>query len=483
MRADVSVQSAGKPMRHPDVPLATDSEEGSPARDGGLVAVIGFTFAGVVTLWSPAAQRLFGWTAAEALGRRVGELVDWGLTQNDLAEFAFVGSNSAWIREHEVTTREGTRMVLRTTASLVVGPDGKDEVIASLTPLDPADDGSGPAATGRPFRPIAERGSDLVLICDRNSIISYAGPSLHEVLGFRSRAVVGLAMFELVHPQDAARFDEQWKAALAGAEPHRDLELRVRHASGGWRRIELRISNLVADLAVSAMVLNLRDVTERHDLAERLKTSERLLRAVMDTAIEGIWVVDPAGRTVYANGRMADLLAVEHVELARGSMLDFLDPSAHEDLRQRLVRRAASERYELFLIRRDRQRRWLEITGVPLQDGGGHFIGSLLMCIDVTLRKLPGHQVERPGQLGNGLPPQAGSGRTSETVPGLSRLSGREFEVVRMLLLGDRVPVIARNLFVSQSTVRNHLSSVFRKLRVRSQQELIVLLRERNPGG
>ena len=67
------------------------------------------------------------------------------------------------------------------------------------------------------------------------------------------------------------------------------------------------------------------------------------------------------------------------------------------------------------------------------------------------------------------------------SLPGLERLSRREIEVVRMLLLGDRVPVIARQLFISQSTVRNHLSSVFRKLRVSSQQELIVLLRERDP--
>ena len=43
------------------------------------------------------------------------------------------------------------------------------------------------------------------------------------------------------------------------------------------------------------------------------------------------------------------------------------------------------------------------------------------------------------------------------------------------LLAGSRVPAIARNLIVSQSTVRNHLSSMFRKLNVQSQQELIDL--------
>ena len=46
-----------------------------------------------------------------------------------------------------------------------------------------------------------------------------------------------------------------------------------------------------------------------------------------------------------------------------------------------------------------------------------------------------------------------------------------------MLLAGDRVPAIARKLFIAQSTVRNHLSSVFGKLNVGSQQELIDSLR------
>jgi DNA-binding CsgD family transcriptional regulator len=65
---------------------------------------------------------------------------------------------------------------------------------------------------------------------------------------------------------------------------------------------------------------------------------------------------------------------------------------------------------------------------------------------------------------------------TEAQVPGISELSSREFDVITRLLAGYRVPAIARILFVSQSTVRNHLSSVFKKLGVESQQELIDLL-------
>lgn len=57
-------------------------------------------------------------------------------------------------------------------------------------------------------------------------------------------------------------------------------------------------------------------------------------------------------------------------------------------------------------------------------------------------------------------------------------LSSRELDVVGRLLTGDRVPAIAKALFLSQSTVRNHLSAVFRKFGVSSQQELINLLRK-----
>ncbi|MBV8952381.1 MAG: response regulator transcription factor, partial [Actinobacteria bacterium] len=60
-----------------------------------------------------------------------------------------------------------------------------------------------------------------------------------------------------------------------------------------------------------------------------------------------------------------------------------------------------------------------------------------------------------------------------DDVPGLEALSSRQWEVVTRLLRGERVPRIARAMYLSPSTVRNHLSTIFRKLGVHSQAELI----------
>jgi PAS domain S-box-containing protein len=62
-------------------------------------------------------------------------------------------------------------------------------------------------------------------------------------------------------------------------------------------------------------------------------------------------------------------------------------------------------------------------------------------------------------------------------IRGIARLSARQWEVISHLLRGERVPAIAREMYVSQSTVRNHLAAIFRKFDVHSQQELIEELR------
>ena len=71
------------------------------------------------------------------------------------------------------------------------------------------------------------------------------------------------------------------------------------------------------------------------------------------------------------------------------------------------------------------------------------------------------------------LAPAAHPNVPADALEDLSSLSVREGEVLRNLLAGQRVPTIARSLYLSPHTVRNHLKSIFRKIGVRSQTELL----------
>ena len=68
------------------------------------------------------------------------------------------------------------------------------------------------------------------------------------------------------------------------------------------------------------------------------------------------------------------------------------------------------------------------------------------------------------------------NGETWWADPVVRGLSERQSEILRRLIRGERVPAIARSLFLSEHTVRNHLSGIYRKVGVHSQSELLTRL-------
>ncbi len=60
----------------------------------------------------------------------------------------------------------------------------------------------------------------------------------------------------------------------------------------------------------------------------------------------------------------------------------------------------------------------------------------------------------------------------------LDALTKRETEILTEMARGGRIPSIARELFISPHTVRNHLRNIFTKLGVHSQAELIAYVKE-----
>lgn len=86
-------------------------------------------------------------------------------------------------------------------------------------------------------------------------------------------------------------------------------------------------------------------------------------------------------------------------------------------------------------------------------------------------------EVDAPGTDGRNSPPSEGG------MPGtleekkrerVSRLTPREHELYRLLLEGYTLKESARTLSVQYSTANTHMTSVYKKLGVRSRAELII---------
>jgi diguanylate cyclase (GGDEF)-like protein/PAS domain S-box-containing protein len=120
------------------------------------------------------------------------------------------------------------------------------------------------------FRSLVQNGSDIIVVVD-DGFVSWASPSAYHALGYGDGALVGVALGALVHPDDAAQV-LTFAAGPAGVEPQAPpiVQWRLRHADGRWIPIEGVRTDLRHDPAVAGVVLNMRDISDRAALQERL---------------------------------------------------------------------------------------------------------------------------------------------------------------------------------------------------------------------
>ncbi len=128
---------------------------------------------------------------------------------------------------------------------------------------------------------------------------------------------------------------------------------------------------------------------KRKQAEEALRESEEKYRNFIETAIEGILIVDPEARITYSNEKMAEMLGYTQDEMLGRFAWDFAD---HEDksiikLNLEKRRQGINEIYELKLIHKDGSLFWGLVSAKPLFDKAGKFTGSMAMLTDITKRK------------------------------------------------------------------------------------------------
>ncbi len=119
------------------------------------------------------------------------------------------------------------------------------------------------------FEVMIENGSDLVVVTDRDLVVSYVSPTLDHLLGHQPDAWQGRRLDQLVIAADHEIPGNM--SALAGQNPGTPpADVRLLDGAGGQRTLALSCRDLTENPAVTGLVWNGADVTDRRELEEEL---------------------------------------------------------------------------------------------------------------------------------------------------------------------------------------------------------------------
>ncbi|NNJ12542.1 response regulator [Chloroflexales bacterium ZM16-3] len=113
------------------------------------------------------------------------------------------------------------------------------------------------------FRALIEKSAITFSLVSADGKVLYNSPNYEIGLGYQPGERVGGDAFGLVHPDDMPQIIALFGEVIANQGASRTVEYRARHKDGSWRWMESTGTNLLADPAVGALVVNMRDITDR----------------------------------------------------------------------------------------------------------------------------------------------------------------------------------------------------------------------------
>ena len=133
-------------------------------------------------------------------------------------------------------------------------------------------------------------------------------------------------------------------------------------------------------------------------MTHELRASEERYRRIVDTASEGIWLLDASHRLAFVNPRIAQWLGVSEDAMQGRPVDDFMDPEEAARCRAALAAQSAGEggTIELRLRRADGTPMWVSLSMRPIVDDAGQASGALGMLTDINERR---HAEERRAAL------------------------------------------------------------------------------------
>jgi two-component system cell cycle sensor histidine kinase/response regulator CckA len=231
-------------------------------------AIIGATPDGVITGWNRAAERIYGYTRDEALGRTLQDLLlpperKGAALDERSRQLEQEGTLSS---EAEHVRRDGSRFPVEATISVIRDADG-ESVGLSLIARDITRRREHDAVVQR-LAAIVERSSDAIFTFDADGVITSWNSAAERIYGYAAEEILGRPLAAI--SSNGELMVSEFVARVAGGETVTREGTAVRKDG---RKVDTFYTAF--PLAEGGGVIA-RDVTERRRLEEQLRQSQKM---------------------------------------------------------------------------------------------------------------------------------------------------------------------------------------------------------------
>ena len=132
-----------------------------------------------------------------------------------------------------------------------------------------------------------------------------------------------------------------------------------------------------------------RSIEERSRTEKTVRESEERYQRIVETAEEGIWMIDARQQTSFVNPALARMLGYAVEEMIGRPLHDFMNEAGRAVCDENVRRReqGIAEQHEFQFQRKDGSALWANLSTNPIYDASGIYAGALAMITDIAQRK------------------------------------------------------------------------------------------------
>jgi PAS domain S-box-containing protein/diguanylate cyclase (GGDEF)-like protein len=355
--------------------------------DGMGAAVIATDLGGRVVYWNAKAHELYGWSADEAGGRRLLDLLvadAWRPAAEAAA--AERGPDEAWEGDLQVRGREGEELTVWVRETPI--RDGAGEVVGHVAvslDVSPYGGSTQALATSEAVREaILDASLDCIITIDHEGMVTDFNPAAEATFGYTRDEAVGARLAELVIPE---RLRDAHAEGLArnvatgeGRITGRRVELIAMRAGGEEFPVELTVARI--DVPGPPQFAGF-----VRDISERRRTEDRIAELANRDQLTGLanrrLLRDHLELSIPRTRRRGTVLALLHVDIERFALVNDTIGRSHGDEVLRAVGARLDALDKVEVVARDAGDEFLvaaelEPSSRGIQDGGASAVAQVL---------------------------------------------------------------------------------------------------------